>query len=495
MTMRNVFNRRFRRITVIIISGTIFLFIIVILFASRKPLSSQDSDLTMGFKSFADNFDFSYLKNLKPISDSTPQPPPQSLLESESGTGTKGITEEEEEDTYETKGYQIKRQDVKFKYINPNGKKGTKQEVQAQHDELYNKVLTKEIHEPKDFNIESIRPPSPDMLSKYKHANATIVALVRNHEFGAIGRTIRKFEKSFNEKFNYPYTLINDVPFSDKFKDRIQAFTKSPVEFVTIPEELWSKPDSIDVEKQTTEMNIMAEHNVAYAKMESYHNMCRFYSGNMFNLPELQKYKYYWRIEPHVEFYTSINYDIFKYLEGTKKVYGFTISLYDISETVKTLWTETLKFLNTGDNYKYINKNGAFQWLLSDTQLPENNQIAGGYSTCHFWSNFEIVDMDFLRSEAYTAWFNHLDSTGKFYYERWGDAPVHSMGLALFADKSKVHWFRDVGYFHDPYYNCPKTSHTRGCEPGQFSKWDHLNDQNCMASWIDYSIDDLDAIY
>jgi hypothetical protein len=33
------------------------------------------------------------------------------------------------------------------------------------------------------------------------------------------------------------------------------------------------------------------------------------------------------------------------------------------------------------------------------------------------WSNFEIADMDFWRGEAYTAFFDHLDKTGGFYYE------------------------------------------------------------------------------
>jgi hypothetical protein len=33
------------------------------------------------------------------------------------------------------------------------------------------------------------------------------------------------------------------------------------------------------------------------------------------------------------------------------------------------------------------------------------------------WSNFEIADMNFWRGEAYTAFFNYLDSRGGFYYE------------------------------------------------------------------------------
>jgi hypothetical protein len=33
------------------------------------------------------------------------------------------------------------------------------------------------------------------------------------------------------------------------------------------------------------------------------------------------------------------------------------------------------------------------------------------------WSNFEIADMDFWRSEAYMKYFDYLDSKGGFYYE------------------------------------------------------------------------------
>lgn len=36
-------------------------------------------------------------------------------------------------------------------------------------------------------------------------------------------------------------------------------------------------------------------------------------------------------------------------------------------------------------------------------------------------SNFEIARIDFWRSEAYRAYFDHLDKSGGFFYERWGD--------------------------------------------------------------------------
>lgn len=64
---------------------------------------------------------------------------------------------------------------------------------------------------------------------------------------------------------------------------------------------------------------------------------------------------------------------------------------------------------------------------------------------CHFWSNFEIGALSLWRSEPYQAYFDFLDKAGGFYYERWGDAPVHSIGAALFAKKEQIMWFSDIG--------------------------------------------------
>jgi alpha 1,2-mannosyltransferase len=44
---------------------------------------------------------------------------------------------------------------------------------------------------------------------------------------------------------------------------------------------------------------------------------------------------------------------------------------------------------------------------------------------------------------------------GGFFYERWGDAPVHSLGVGLFLNKSEVHFFSDIGYYHLPLSQCP----------------------------------------
>ncbi|KAI5954734.1 KTR4 [Candida theae] len=460
-----MFTLRKRKLLYIILTVTaLFLLAIHSKLINHQQLASHDWSLT----SFGENFDFSYLPNL---SDSLKNTYNRWNLKSSS-------------DSDASIASIIEPNNVQFNFIHKNKKKKqTREEIIESNSKRYAELMNTEVGKPQDASLI----PPPEDKHQYKRANATILALVRNSEMSKIGQSIRRFQKSFNGKFNYPYTFINDEPFTERFKQKIVKYTEdAPVEFVTIKPEAWKKPSSIDETKEAQAMQVMYDHNIAYAKQGSYHNMCRFYSGQFYNVPELQKYKYYWRIEPQVNFYTDVTYDVFKYMETTGKIYGFTVSLYDIEESIKTLWPETLKYLNTGDNYKYVNPNGSFQWLVEDLQNPQKTKIAGGYSTCHFWSNFEIGDMDFFRSDAYNNWFKYLDSTGGFYYERWGDAPVHSIGVSLFADKSKIHWFRDLGYNHDPYYNCANTPFTSHCVAGKFSRYEHLNDQNCLMNWLEY---------
>ncbi|KAG8902869.1 alpha 1,2-mannosyltransferase 2.4.1 [Tulasnella sp. 417] len=75
----------------------------------------------------------------------------------------------------------------------------------------------------------------------------------------------------------------------------------------------------------------------------------------------------------------------------------------------------------------------------------------------------QIGDLNFWRSPAYMAFFEHLEKAGGFYYERWGDAPVHSIGAALLARRDQLHFFNDIGYKHEPFMHCPSgAAHTKG---------------------------------
>lgn len=284
-----------------------------------------------------------------------------------------------------------------------------------------------------------------ELAENYQRQNATILTLCRNSDLQDTIETVRKLEDRFNHNYHYDWVFLNNDPFTEEFEQRVGALVSGTAKFGVIPKEHWGYPSFIDQEFAAKERERMYKDGVIYGESEPYRHMCRFNSGFFFLHPLLMDYKYYWRVEPHVEFWCDVKNDPFKVMVDEKKTYGFTISIHEFGRTIETLWPTTLKFLE--ENPQYVHKNN-FMNFISDNKGKD-------YNLCHFWSNFEIADMDFWRSDAYMEYFQYLDKTGGFFYERWGDAPVHSIAVALFEDQDKIHYFKEIGYTHGPYTMCP----------------------------------------
>jgi len=162
-------------------------------------------------------------------------------------------------------------------------------------------------------------------------------------------------------------------------------------------------------------------------------------------------------------------------MEENDKHYAFTITLMEFERTIQTLWKATKEFITA--NPHHVAPNNSMGYLSED----------GGetYNLCHFWSNFEIADMEFWRGEAYSEYFDYLDKKGGFYYERWGDAPVHSIAASLFLRKDQIHFFDEIGYEHAPFTHCP---HGRGvlvrkkCTCRGWRSFDYQGN-SCMRQW------------
>jgi len=126
---------------------------------------------------------------------------------------------------------------------------------------------------------------------------------------------------------------------------------------------------------------------------------------------------------------------------------------------------------------QYVAPNDAMDFLSDNGGID--------YNMCQFFNNFEIADMDLWRGEAYTAFFNYLDHQGGFYYERWGDAPVHTIGAALFGGKDGIHFFQEIGYEHYPFTHCPLGElWERGrCSCEQEKNFDYAEGWSCVPKW------------
>ncbi|EIW59804.1 glycosyltransferase family 15 protein [Trametes versicolor FP-101664 SS1] len=306
-------------------------------------------------------------------------------------------------------------------------------------------------------------------------ANAVLLMLARNSDVDGAVASIKELEDRFNKRFGYPWLFLNEVPFSNEFKEKVSAVVSGTPQFGLIPPEHWEQPDWIDEERASANRAQADKDGVPYGGSLPYRNMCRFNSGFFYRHPLVLPYKWYWRVEPDVHFPCNINYDPFRMMEDTKKVYGFTITPLEWPLTIPTLWDTVREFM---DEYpQYLTRHNSLNYLSDDGGLT--------YNRCHFWSNFEIGNLEFWRGEAYTKFFEHLESKGGFYYERWGDAPVHSIGASLFAERHQIHFFDDIGYLHYPLQHCPRDEAVRTalecvCDPN--GSYDYRED-SCLRKW------------
>ena len=110
-------------------------------------------------------------------------------------------------------------------------------------------------------------------------ANAAFVVLARNKELDGVIESIKSIERHFNRWYNYPYVFLNDGDFNQTFKDTVKNYTSGTVEFGKVGPDMWGYPDWIDPKVAKEGVNKQGDNAIMYGGMESYHFMCRFYSG------------------------------------------------------------------------------------------------------------------------------------------------------------------------------------------------------------------------
>ena len=310
-----------------------------------------------------------------------------------------------------------------------------------------------------------------------RRAKAAIVVLARNSDLPGVLLSMQHMEQRFNGKYRYPYVFLNEEDFDNEFKQRTSASTQSRTLYGSVPEKHWGLPDWLEEEQFDAARARMQQDKVMYGEKASYHFMCRFYSGFFQHHPLLQEFDYYWRMEPNVQYYCDLDYDPFIFMENQGIQYGFVIILPELANTIPSLWNSTQVFMQ--QHTKQLPQENMMRFVTSNSGQD--------YNLCHFWSNFEIGSFEFLRSREYQAYFEHLDRSNGFFLERWGDAPVHSLGAAMFLNSSQVHHFQDIGYRHDPYIHCPARHRNNcACDPIRSADFPTSRVRSCHQRWTDF---------
>lgn len=309
-------------------------------------------------------------------------------------------------------------------------------------------------------NIPNYMTKEEVTINKTNKINACIFFLLNYDDLFDLIKTITQFEQNFNHKYNYPYVLVTDgEPFDDNFKQIIQKYTKSIIEFGLISKNEWSIPDFIDENKL----------KLSIEKLKfsvSYRHLCRYYSGFFWRHELTLKYDYYIRLDPHVSFPCEIKQDPFLTLIKNKYTYGFILAAPEDIRMIPTLWYNIRNYFN----------NSIKSDSLAINYISNDNGLTLSKSLCNFYNNFEIASFSLFRNDEYLKFFNYLDKSGGFYYERWGDAPVHTYYAILKLKFNQIYRF-DLGYGHRLFNNKPKDN-SKCDKDFNFNKKD-----KCVENW------------
>ncbi|KAI1742980.1 glycolipid 2-alpha-mannosyltransferase-domain-containing protein [Xylaria scruposa] len=322
------------------------------------------------------------------------------------------------------------------------------------------------------LNIDEIPSQYQQSLLETR-PEAAFIALVRNSEVEEMVYSMIQLEARFNSRpiHQYDWVFFNDEDFSDEFMLSVKNATNSQCYFEIIPKEHWSIPSWIDTTRFDVGRQFMGSIGVGKAWLQSYHHMCRWNAGLFALEKRLAFYEFFWRVEPGVDFSCNINYDVFRFMRDNDMAYGFNMAILDDARSFPSLWDRTKTFIKK--NKDMIHKDADYDWLLHSplqgedivhaSSLPSEDDDEDNkkdfdhlqYNNCQFYSNFEVGSLAFFRSKEHRAYFEHIDKTGGFYYERFGDAPIHTLSVSLFLPKSRIWYFRDIGYAHGLCEQCP----------------------------------------
>ena len=109
------------------------------------------------------------------------------------------------------------------------------------------------------------------------------------------------------------------------------------------------------------------------------------------------------------------------------KKYGYTMALWELGQTVPSMFRKVSDYKKA----QGIPSTNLWNAMMDPSWAPlpirplmsllgSRDAQGDAWNLCHFWSNFEIADLDWFRSLDYRKFFDFLDREGGIYFERVG---------------------------------------------------------------------------
>ncbi|KDR70716.1 hypothetical protein GALMADRAFT_159829 [Galerina marginata CBS 339.88] len=291
--------------------------------------------------------------------------------------------------------------------------------------------------------------------TKMRRPNAVIFILLAPSRITQALVALQNVEDRFNRRLKYPivlFTAEDEVDFiTDEVRTKASWITEGRATFATTTKESWEVPTWMDKERVKASMD-----NIGFSF--GYRAMCRYYSGFFWKHPALSSYEWLWRLDTDIQFHCDVPYDPIQRLIDNKALYGFVQVNYDVSWVQPSLASNVSQFLHENRDLLPPDANQHFVWKGDAGVARALSGAAGSddWTGACMYNNFEISHRSVWDGQLYTKFFEYLEKAGGFFYERWGDSPIHSYGIAMSLRKDQVLQFSDLGYQHQGWaYECP----------------------------------------
>lgn len=282
--------------------------------------------------------------------------------------------------------------------------------------------------------------------------NAAIFILTQNNE---IRRTYLKtclyfLFKHFNEEYKYPVVILHEGDY-DATAQRdillsVRASCRSLVSFMALDKEDFTIPSHIDIDKMK---RCIATRAVPYWRSDKYRMMCRWWLVHMHKYTK--GYDYVMRIDDDLFIEEPITKDLFSWVNEKGLQYASNmihvdcgLCCYGMKEFFEKTYPEKQEFIRKMFVKQEIPTRAVqfhpFRTLLSITHNPPPNieERMTLWMPIMYYNNFFITKTDFWRREEVQKAIHEIDQDGSIFYYRWGDAPLQSILVMLFAKETEI---------------------------------------------------------
>jgi hypothetical protein len=291
-----------------------------------------------------------------------------------------------------------------------------------------------------------------------KKTNGVIFYLTQNTE---VRRTYLKTSlyflfRHFNDAYGYPVVILHEGDYDLKAQEdvlmSIRESRRSLVNFQTLDPADFQLPPHLEAERIK---NIIALKPVPYWRSDKYRMMCRWWIKGF--VKYATGYDYVMRLDDDSFIEEPIQKEMFQYMEQTGMAYASNLihtdcamCCYGMREFFEPYFRANSRgalldqlFMETKIPMRTFQSH-AFRGVLSLNGKTDMSAIGNeltAWSPIIYYNNFFIMDMRVWRQENVQAMVEAIDRNGSIFYYRWGDAPLQTILMSLFAGPDKIERF------------------------------------------------------